>query len=129
MSGPLSGSSPASLVQERTIFAELFNAAIAMHWRRMATMSYPRIVGPEALSQFYAIFDEVWEQLVKDGVAASFDTGEIRTRLANKVLAFTLPSHWSDIQIRQLLVRAIRNETARKNLPTRPRPAAPRLAN
>jgi hypothetical protein len=78
-------------------------------------MSYPRIVGPEALSQFYAIFDEVWAQLVADGVAASFKTGEIRTRLANKLLAFTLPSRWSNIQIKQLLVRAIRNETVRKN--------------
>jgi len=78
-------------------------------------MSYPRIVGPEALSQFYAIFDEVWAQLVADGVAASFNTGEVRTRLANKVLAFSIPSRWSDIQIKQLLVRAIRNEMARKN--------------
>jgi len=78
-------------------------------------MSYPRIVGPEALSQFYAIFDEVWAQLVADGVAASFNTGEVRTRLANKVLAFSIPSRWSDIQIKELLVRAIRNEAARKN--------------
>jgi hypothetical protein len=78
-------------------------------------MRYPRIIGPEALSQFYAIFDDVWNQLVADGVAAPFNTGEIRTRLANKVLAFTLPSRWSDIQIKQLLVRAIRNEMARKN--------------
>jgi hypothetical protein len=81
----------------------------------MASMSYPRIVGPEVLSQFYAIFDDVWNQLVADGIAASLNTSEIRTRLANKVLAFTLPSRWSDIQIKQLLVRAIRNETARKN--------------
>src|SRR5262249_614329 len=39
----------------------------------------------------------------------------VRTRLANKVLAFTLPSRWSNIQIKQLLVRAIPNETVRKN--------------
>src|SRR6516165_9894871 len=81
----------------------------------MASMGYPRIVGPEAQSQFYAIFDDVWNQLLADGVAASFNNSEIRTRLAHKVLAFTLPSRWSDIQIKQLLVRAIRNETVRKN--------------
>jgi hypothetical protein len=82
-------------------------------------MAYPRMLGPEALSAFYAMFDEAWRQLQEDGFVTCFDTAELRTRLANKVLAFTAPSRWSDAQIKQLLLRAVRNEVARQDQPQR----------
>lgn len=87
-------------------------------------MTYPRMLGPEALSEFYAIFDEVWKQLLDEGVVYGFDTEQVRTRLAKKVLAFTFPSRWSDVQIKQLVIRAFRNEVARRHRPKRPQPVA-----
>jgi hypothetical protein len=83
-------------------------------------MTYPRMLGPEALAEFYGIFDDVWDQLVEDGIETTFRTDDVRTCLANKVLALTLPSRWSDIQIKQLLTRAIRNEVAWQSRPKRP---------
>ena len=90
-------------------------------------MAYPRVLGPEALAEFYGIFDGVWDQLREDGIEPPVRTEEMRTRLANKVLALTFPSRWSDIQIKQLLIRAIRNEVARQNRPRRAQSA--RLAS
>lgn len=83
-------------------------------------MAYTRILGPEALSEFYGIFDEVWRQLLDEGVVSGFDSEQVRTRLAKKVLAFAFPSRWSDVQIKQLLIRAFRNEVARQHRPRRP---------
>jgi hypothetical protein len=83
-------------------------------------MTYPRILGPEALSEFYAIFDEVWKQLLDEGLVSGFDTEQVRTRLAKKVLAFAFRSRWSHVQITQLVIRAFRNEVARQHRPRRP---------
>jgi hypothetical protein len=82
------------------------------------------MLGPEALSEFYAIFDEVWKELLDEGMVYGFDPEQVRIRLAKKVLAFTLPSRWSDVQIKQLVIRAFRNELAREHRPKRPQRVA-----
>jgi hypothetical protein len=80
---------------------------------------------PEALSTFAQIFEEVWKELVADEVfpLSGSDTGRMRTRLAQKVLAFA-SSGWTDIQIKQLLLRALRNEAARRQRARRSQLAA-----
>jgi hypothetical protein len=81
----------------------------------MARFSQPRLAfGPEALAQLKPIFDDVWKELVSEGVfeLPAFDEGSTRTRLAYKVLTFA-SSDWTEIQMRQLLLRAFRNEAAR----------------
>jgi hypothetical protein len=79
----------------------------------MATYRTPRpAFKPEALSAFDVIFDEVWNELVADGSLQPTNVNQTRTRLARKVLAFA-SSGWSEIQVRQLLLRAFRNEAAR----------------
>jgi len=81
----------------------------------MARFSQPRSAfGPEALAQLKPIFDDVWKELVSEGVfalLASYDENT-RTRLAFKVLTFA-NADWTEIQMRQLLLRAFRNEAAR----------------
>ena len=59
-------------------------------------------------------FDDVWKELISEGVfeLPSFDEGSTRTRLAYKVLTFA-SADWTEIQMRQLLLRAFRNEVAR----------------
>jgi len=93
-------------------------------------MAHPRILGPKALSEFYVIFDEIWRQLLDEGVVSRFDTHDMRAGLAKKVLAFDFPSRWSRVQIKQLLIRAIRL-VADNFAPTResahPSPQADRL--
>jgi hypothetical protein len=81
----------------------------------MARFSQPRSAfGPEALTQLKPIFDDVWKELVCEGVfeLPALDEGSTRTRLAYKVLTFA-SSDWTEIQMRQLLLRAFRNEAAR----------------
>jgi len=82
----------------------------------MARFSQPRSAfGPEALAQLKPIFDDVWKELVSEGVfeLPAFDEeGSTRTRLAYKVLTFA-SSDWTELQMRQLLLRAFRNEAAR----------------
>jgi len=73
-------------------------------------MARPRILGPKTLSEFYVIFDEVWRQLLDEGVISRLDTRDVRARLAKKVLALDFSRRWSRVQIKQLLIRAIRNE-------------------
>jgi hypothetical protein len=74
---------------------------------------------PETLSAFDQIFDEVWDELLADGTFRALDTGRTRTRLAQKVLAFA-SNGWTEIQIKQLLLRAFRNEAARQQRIRRP---------
>lgn len=66
--------------------------------------------GPEALSRFTQILEEVTVDLVDDGVPVErVRSAEIRTRLAQRLLGFA--SSWrTDTQIKQLLLRALRNE-------------------
>jgi hypothetical protein len=68
---------------------------------------------PEALRKFSLVFDDVWKELAKEGLfEPSMDERTARARLAKKVFALAR-SPWTEIQIKQLLVRAFRNETAR----------------
>jgi hypothetical protein len=64
---------------------------------------------PDALARFSRLFDEVWKELLEEGV---LDATHARRRLA-KTLFRLARSPWSDIQMRQLLIRAFRNEAAR----------------
>ena len=66
--------------------------------------------GPEALSRFTQIIEEVTLDLVDDGLPAELmRSEEMRTRLAQRLLSFA-HSWWTDTQIKQLLLRALRNE-------------------
>jgi hypothetical protein len=71
----------------------------------------PRIAfGPEALSRFTEIIEEVTLDLVDDGLPAELmRSEEMRTRLAQRLLSFA-HSWWTDTQIKQLLMRGLRNE-------------------
>jgi hypothetical protein len=62
--------------------------------------------GPEALSRFTQIIEEVASELVGDGVPA-----EMRTRLAQRLLRLAR-FWWTDTQIKQLLLRTLRNEAS-----------------
>ena len=80
----------------------------------MASSVRPRCsFTPEALIKFSVVFDDVWKELAKEGLfAPSMDERAARTRLAKKVFSLAR-SPWTDIQIKQLLVRAFRNDSAR----------------
>jgi hypothetical protein len=66
---------------------------------------------PEALSTFEQTMDEVWKELLADDVVSPLkrDAREMRTRLARKLITFA-SSGWSPAQIKQLLLRTLRNE-------------------
>jgi hypothetical protein len=66
--------------------------------------------GPEALSRFNQILEEVSLNLVEDGLAAEqVRSDEVRRKLAQRLLGFA--SHWwTDTQIKQLLLRTLRNQ-------------------
>jgi hypothetical protein len=71
-----------------------------------------RSFNPEALSQIALIVDEVWKELAKERAHDAY-LGAIagRTLVARKVFQLA-QSQWSAIQIKQLLLRAVRNEIA-----------------
>jgi hypothetical protein len=66
---------------------------------------------PEALSTFEQTMDEVWKELLANEAVSPLkrDAGQMRTRLARKLISFA-SSGWSPVQIKQLLLRALRNE-------------------
>jgi hypothetical protein len=65
---------------------------------------------PEALSQIALIVDDVWKELSTEGAYdASLGSGAGRTYVARKVFQLA-QAEWSAIQIKQLLLRALRNE-------------------
>jgi hypothetical protein len=69
---------------------------------------------PDSLAKFAKLFEEVWNELVLEEVlkpGANADDPS-RARLAKRVFRLAR-SPWSDNQMRQLLVRAFRNEAAR----------------
>jgi hypothetical protein len=69
-----------------------------------------RSFNPEALSQIALIVDDVWKELSTEGVYdASLGLGAGRTYVARKVFQLA-QAEWSTIQIKQLLLRALRNE-------------------
>ena len=68
--------------------------------------------GPQALSRFTQIIEEVASELVGDGVpAAQVRSAEMRTMLAQRLLGLAR-LWWTDTQIKQLLLRALRNEAS-----------------
>ena len=68
--------------------------------------------GAEALSRFTQIIEEVASELVGDGVpAAQVRSTEMRTRLAQRLLRLAR-FWWTDTQIKQLLLRTLRNEAS-----------------
>lgn len=69
---------------------------------------------PEALSTFEQTMNEVWKELLVDDVVspANLDAGQMRMRLARKLITFAA-SGWSPVQIKQLLLRTLRNDRHR----------------
>ena len=66
--------------------------------------------GPAALSRFTQIIEEVTVDLVGDGLAAELvRSDEMRSKLAQRLLGFAR-LWWTDTQIKQLLLRAVRNQ-------------------
>lgn len=68
-----------------------------------------RSFNPEALSQIALIVDDVWKELAKDDTSSSAPRNAVgRTYVARKVFQLA-QAQWSAIQIKQLLLRAVRN--------------------
>jgi hypothetical protein len=68
--------------------------------------------GPQALSRFTQIIEEVASELIGDGIpAAQVRSTKMRTRLAQMLLRLAR-FWWTDTQIKQLLLRALRNEAS-----------------
>jgi hypothetical protein len=60
------------------------------------------------LAKFAAMVEDVWHELAGEG----FEAQPTRTRLAQQI--FALARHrWTEIQMRELLLRGFRNEAAR----------------
>jgi hypothetical protein len=76
---------------------------------------------PEDLSAVSQIFEDVSSELVADRVTCSavLETDQTRTRVAQKVFALT-SSRWTDVQIKQLVLIACRNEAARRQREKKP---------
>jgi hypothetical protein len=69
---------------------------------------------PEALRKYARLFEEVWAEVVKAGlVHGCEDSLNDRTRLAKSVFRLA-QTPWTEIQMRQLLLRGLHNETARR---------------
>ena len=66
---------------------------------------------PDALATFDETMEEVWSELLADGVLSPATPGarQTRTRLARKLITCA-SGGWSAVQIKQLLLRALRNE-------------------
>jgi hypothetical protein len=66
--------------------------------------------GPEALSRFTQIIEEVTVDLVDDGLSAELVRSDgMRTKLALRLLSFA-HAGWTDTQIKHFLLRVSRNE-------------------
>ena len=66
--------------------------------------------GPESLTRFNRILEEVMVDLIGDGIPAVVVRSiETRTRLSHMLLGFAR-SWWTDTQIKQLLLRALRKD-------------------
>jgi hypothetical protein len=68
--------------------------------------------------------DEVWKELLADDAVSPLkrDAGQMRTRLARKLITFA-SSGWSPVQIKQLLLRTLRNERRKVSDPAPERTA------
>jgi hypothetical protein len=66
--------------------------------------------GPEAMSRFSQIIEEVSLNLIDDGLTAELvRSDEMRRKLSQRLLGFA-SGWWTDTQIKQLLLRALRNQ-------------------
>ena len=76
---------------------------------------------PEALAVCDQIFEEDLKELLEGAVSVPCvsDVSRMRTRVAQKVLAIA-SSGWTDIQIKQLLLRTFRNEANCRQRASRP---------
>jgi hypothetical protein len=75
--------------------------------------------GPAALSRFTQIIEEVTVDLVGDGLAAELvRSDEMRRKLAQRLLGFAR-LWWTDTQIKQLLLRTVRNQISVSRRPQR----------
>jgi hypothetical protein len=72
--------------------------------------------GPKALSRFTHMVEEVGVELGENGVLRST---EMRTRLAQKLFGLAR-FWWTDTQIKQLLLRALRNEASASRISVSP---------
>lgn len=79
---------------------------------RMASEKHRIAFGPRSLLRFTEIIEEVVTELIGDGAPApQVRSREMRIRLAQRL--FTLARcWWTDTQIKQLLLRILRNEAA-----------------
>jgi hypothetical protein len=81
--------------------------------------------GPEALSRFSQIIEEVSLNLIDDGLTAELvRSDEMRRKLAQRLLGFAR-LWWTDTQIKQLLLRMLRNQISA----SRQHQTAPRAEN
>jgi hypothetical protein len=78
-----------------------------------------RSFNPEALSQIALIVDDVWKELAKE---SAYDASGGRTFVARKVFQLA-DAQWSAIQIKQLLLRAVRNKMSVRRRKDRAAPA------
>jgi hypothetical protein len=66
------------------------------------------------LSQIAVIVDDVWKELGKEGACkASVSPGPGRSFMARKVFQLA-KAQWSATQIKELLLRAVRNEISQR---------------
>jgi hypothetical protein len=81
--------------------------------------------GPEALSRFSQIIEEVSLNLIDDGLTAELvRSDEMRRKLAQRLLGFAR-LWWTDTQIKQLLLRMLHNQISA----SRQHQTAPRAEN
>jgi hypothetical protein len=78
----------------------------------MNTVRAPRpAFTPEALATLDHTMDEVWKELINHGALSPLihDASDVRAKMARRLIGFA-SSGWSVTQIKQLLLRALRNE-------------------
>jgi 5-methylcytosine-specific restriction protein A len=98
----------------RTIIERAFHARASRI--RAETSSLPKRARsaflPEDISRFERIINEVFKELCADGtISTATDPSRTRKRLAQRLIRLA-SSGWSEIQIRQLLLRAFHNEAS-----------------
>ena len=90
------------------VLNDIFPPATGVPLRAALTEATRRCgFSPEALEALDRTIDDVYRELVDDGVA---EDRTLRTRLARKLIAFACNGR-GDLQAKQLLLRTFRNET------------------
>jgi hypothetical protein len=83
-----------------------------------------RSFNPEALSQIALIVDDVLKELAQEGANVSFNMAARRNYVARKVFQLA-HAKWTAIQIKQLLLRSVRNEISLRRRKGRATPPTP----